>query len=149
VLLVESTDFVASRPSIYSKRIIRPEEPRFAHVDLGLTGDSAGIAVGWVEGFQEVPRSDNTFELMPQINLDLIHEVRPPRDGEIVFEDIRKLIYKLREQGINLKWVTFDAYQSVDSMQILRQQGFITGLLSMDKNPLPYDVRRRPSMMAE
>ena len=62
VLSVESTDFVASRPSIYPNRIIRPDEPRFAHVDLGLTGDSAGIAVGWVEGFQEVPRSDNTFE---------------------------------------------------------------------------------------
>jgi hypothetical protein len=142
VLTMESTDFVESRPSIYPKRIIRPDEPRFAHVDLGLTGDSAGIAVGWVEGFQQVPRSENTFELMPQINLDLILEVRPPRNGEIVFENIRKLIYTLREQGMNLKWVSFDAYQSVDSIQILRQQGFTTGLQSMDKNPLPYDVTK-------
>ena len=61
-------------PAIYPRRIIRPDEPRMAHVDLGLTGDSAGIAVGWVEGFNKVPRSDNTFELMPQINLDLILE---------------------------------------------------------------------------
>ena len=95
-----------------------------AHVDLGLTGDSAGVAVGWVEGFTKVPRSDNTFELMPQINLDLILEVRPPRGGEIEFEDIRKLFYKLREQGMNLNWISFDSYQSADSIQILRQQGF-------------------------
>ena len=98
-----------------------------AHVDLGLTGDSAGVAIGWVEGFTKVPRSDNTFELMPQINFDLILEVKPPRNGEIEFENIRKLFYKLRELGMNLKWISFDTFQSVDSMQILRQEGFITG----------------------
>ena len=110
VLSVETTDFVASRPSLYPNRIIRPDEPRMAHVDLGLTGDSAGIAVGWVEGFTKVPRSDNTFELMPQINLDLILEVKPPANGEIEFENIRRLFYKLREQGMNLKWISFDTY---------------------------------------
>ena len=62
-----------------------------AHVDLGLTGDSAGVAVGWAEGFTNVPRSDNTFELMPQINFDLILEVKPPPNGEIEFENIRRL----------------------------------------------------------
>jgi hypothetical protein len=142
VLSVESTDFVASRPLIYPGRIIRPEEPRMAHVDLGLTGDSAGVAVGWVEGFKKVPRSENTFELMPQINIDLILEVKPPRNGEIEFENIRKLFYKLRELGMNLKWISFDTFQSVDSMQILRQEGFTTGLHSMDKTSLPYDVTK-------
>jgi hypothetical protein len=81
VLSVESTDYVSCRPNFYPGRIIRPEEPRMAHVDLGLTGDSAGVAVGFVEGFVEVPRSDKTFELMPAINLDLILEVEPPRNG--------------------------------------------------------------------
>jgi len=72
VLSVGSTDFAASRPLIYPNRIIRPAEPRMAHVDLGLTGDSAGVA-------------------------------------------IRKLFYKLREQGMNLKWISFDSYQSPQS----------------------------------
>jgi hypothetical protein len=142
VLSVESTDFVVSRPSIFPKRIIKPDEPRMAHVDLGLTGDSAGIAVGWVEGFKKVPRSDNTFELMPQINFDLILEVKPPRNGEIEFENIRQLFYKLREQGMNLKWISFDTFQSVDSIQILRQKGFVTGTHSMDKTSLTYDVTK-------
>ena len=142
VLSAESTDFVTSRPSIYPGRIIRPDEPRFAHVDLGLTGDSAGIAVGWVEGFAKAPRADNTFELMPQISFDLILEVKPPRNGEIEFENIRQLFYKLREQGMNLKWISFDSYQSADSMQILRQRGFSTGPRSMDKELLPYDVTK-------
>jgi hypothetical protein len=142
VLSAESTDFVASRPLIYPRRIIRPDEPRMAHVDLGVTGDSAGIAIGWVEGFAEVQRSDKIFEPMPVINLDLILEVKPPRNGEIEFENIRKLFYKLREQGMNLKWISFDTFQSVDSMQILRQEGFITGARSMDRTSLPYDVTK-------
>jgi hypothetical protein len=142
VLSVETTDFVTSRPSIYPNRIIRPEEPRMAHVDLGFTGDSAGVAVGWVDGFARVPRSDNTHELMPQINLDLILEIRPPRGGEIEFENIRRLFYKLREQGMNLKWISFDSFQSLDSIQILRQEGFSTGRQSMDKTSLPYDVAK-------
>ena len=142
VLSVESTDFVAARPRIYPGRFVGPDEPRLAHVDLGLTGDSAGVAIGWVEGFAEVPRSDNTFELMPKINFDLILEVKPPRNGEILFEDIRKLFYKLQELGMNLKWISFDTFQSVDSMQLLRQRGFVTGTQSIDKTSLPYDVTK-------
>jgi hypothetical protein len=142
VLSVETADFVASRPNLYPNLIIRPDEPRMAHVDLGLTGDSAAVAVGWVEGFARVPRSDSTFELMPQINFDLILEVKPPPNGEIEFENIRRLFYKLREEGMNLKWISFDTYQSVDSIQILRQKGFTTGQFSMDKTPLPYEVTK-------
>src|SRR6185437_12295818 len=106
VLTVAETDFVAPRPGIYVNRIDHKEEPRLAHVDLGLTSDSAGVAIGWVEGFTEVPRSDNTFELMPVINFDAILEVKPPRGGEIEFENIRTLFYKLREAGVPLKWIS-------------------------------------------
>ena len=41
-------------------------------------------------------------------------------------------IYKLREQGMNLKWISFDSYQSVDSRQILRQRGFT--ILMVEQN---------------
>ena len=37
---------------------------------------------------------------------------------------------------MNLKWISFDTFQSVDSMQILRQEGSVTGLHSMDKTSL-------------
>jgi len=141
VLSTQETDFVA-RPSIYPNRILRPDEPRMAHVDLGLTGDSAGVAVGWVEGFAKVPRSDNTFEMMPVINLDLILEVKPPQGGEIEFENIRTLFYKLREVGMNLKWISFDTFQSADSIQLLRQKGFTTGTYSMDTTSIPYDFTK-------
>ena len=97
--------------------------------------------MGFVEGFTSVKRSD-TVEMMPVINFDFILEVAPPRNGEIQFEDIRKLFYAVREQGVNLKWISFDSYQSADSLQILRQKTFITGKVSMDKTALPYEVMK-------
>lgn len=142
VLSTEETDFVASRPLLYPTRIVRPDEPRLAHVDLGLTGDSAGVAVGWVEGFTKVPRSDSTFEMMPVINFDLILDVKPPQGGEIEFENIRRLFYKLREAGMNLKWISFDTFQSADSIQLLRQKGFTTGTYSMDTTSTAYDFTK-------
>ena len=79
---------------------------------------------------------------MPRVIFDLILEVKPPQGDEIQFEDIRKLFIKLKEQGMNLKWITYDSYQSTDSVQLLRQKGFQTGTVSVDKTSLPYDVMK-------
>ena len=43
---------------------------------------------------------------------------------------------------MNIRWVTFDTFQSTDSLQILRQAGFIVGYQSMDKTPNPYTVTK-------
>lgn len=142
VLSVPKTDFVTSRPMIYPNRIFKPNEPRLAHVDLGITGDSAGVAIGYIDRFVSVPRGDNTSEMMPRICFDLVLEVPPPKNGEIEFESIRRMFYKLREQGMNLKWITFDTFQSRDSVQLLRQKGFTTGSQSMDVDSIPYDVTK-------
>ena len=142
ILNMPATDFKSARPSVFPGRIIRPDEPRFAHVDLGLTGDSAGVAVGWVPEFVKVPRTGNTLELMPRVIFDLILEVKPPRNDEIKFEDIRKLFITLRELGMDLSWITYDSYQSADSLQLLRRVGFMTGKKSIDTDSVPYDVMR-------
>jgi len=43
---------------------------------------------------------------------------------------------------MNLRWVSFDAFQSVDSIQLLRQQGYAVGVQSMDKETTPYDFTK-------
>jgi hypothetical protein len=139
ILSREDCDFVQTKVLIYPERFVNPKEPRFAHVDLGLSNDSAGIAVGHVTKFIEMQRG-GWSETLPVIRYDLTLEVKPPRHGEIEFAKIRTLFYKLRELGLNLRWISFDTYQSVDSMQILTQQGFITGTCSMDTDPVCYDL---------
>jgi hypothetical protein len=44
---------------------------------------------------------------------------------------------------INVRWVTYDQYQSADSIQILRQNGFATGLRSMDRTTVPYEILKQ------
>ena len=77
------------------------------------------------------------------IVLDLVLEVRPPPVGEINFGKIRALFYKLRDSGMNLKWISYDSYQSTDSIQILRQNGFSTGEQSVDRTTIPYDILKQ------
>jgi hypothetical protein len=135
-------DFHSTRLQLYPKRLLRPKEPRFGHTDLGLTADSAGVAVGHVAGFMDIVRG-HEIETLPIICFDLVLEVRPPRGGEIDFESIRKLYYALRELGMPLKWLTYDSWQSTDSRQLLAKQGFVTGLQSMDSSTVPYDVAKQ------
>jgi len=136
-------DFVTSKIQILPNRFVNREEPRFAHIDLALSKDSAGISVGHIPGFVDIDRGDYK-ETLPLIQFDMILEVMPPKGGEILYEKIRRLLYTLRDQmGMNLKWISFDQYQSKDSMQILYQQGFITGYQSMDTTTFAYDVAKQ------
>lgn len=133
-----SVDFVTTKLEIYPQRFRNPELPRFVHVDLAISGDSAGFCVGTVVGFKTMERGDSK-ELMPDIWIDGALEVVPPRNGEIQFWKIREIIYALKKLGMNMRWVTFDTFQSKDSMQILRQQGYTVGTQSIDVTTHPYD----------
>lgn len=139
ILSTVEVDFVATTLRILPKRFRDLEHPRWVHVDLGLTNDSAGVTCGYVPGFRKVSR-DRTVETLPKVNIDFTLRVTPPRNDEINFEKIRLLLYKLRDLGMEIRWVSFDSFQSRDSIQILRQKGFMTGLLSVDKDTTAYDT---------
>lgn len=139
----QRVDFVEQRPEIYPKMIKNPQCPRFGHLDLALRGDSAGVVVGHIPKFVSVQRGGGITERLPIIEIDLALEVYAPKGGEIEFANIRRLLYRLRELGMPIKWVTLDSYQSVDTMQILRSEGFVTGYQSMDTTLAPYQILKR------
>jgi hypothetical protein len=124
----------------YPARFERPDLPRFVHVDLGLSRDAAGIACGFVREFV----TTSTGERAPVIILDFVLRVLPPPNAEIEFAGVRRLLSRLRDEGLPIRWVTFDLFQSADSRQILAQHGFTTGYQSIDRvqsgNAGPYDV---------
>ncbi len=139
ILNTNTVDFDKFKLKATPKRIFKPHLPRFVHVDLAVTGDSAGVVMGCVTEFKDIDRGSDT-ETLPAVHIDFSLEVVPPRGGEIIFSRIRDLIYRLREIGVNIKWVTFDSFNSRDSIQILRQKGFTSDLQSMDKTNVPYEV---------
>jgi hypothetical protein len=139
----EDADFIHSKIKLFPKRIENPAEPRFVHIDLSYRKDSAGISIGHVSGFKHVQRSEHT-ETLPIIRYDLILEVKVPPGGEIELENIRKLLYTLRDTlKMPIKWVSFDGFQSRDSMQILFQRGFTVHYASVDKTTDAYDILKQ------
>ena len=147
VLSKQEHDFNDSVPlQIYPKRFKNPDQPRWVHIDLSITGDSAGVACGYVEKFVNrnmvgtAEETVSSIELVPKVALDFILRVMPPKGGEIKFFKIRDLIYALKKSGLNIKWISFDSFQSVDSVQILRQNGYSTGYVSMDTSMTPYTM---------
>ena len=136
-------DFVLTRLTILKSAIFNGELPRFVHIDLALTGDSAGMAIGTVTGFKDVSVDKLHPAFMPEIWIDGVLEIRAPRNSEIMFSKIREVLLALQKMGMRLHWVTFDQFQSSDSQQILRQWGMLTGHQSMDDVPCrPYDFTK-------
>jgi len=138
----ESVDFEHQLLTIDPTRFYKPHLPRFAHVDLAISGDSAGVVIGTVIGFKKVQQGEYHEETLPEIWIDAVLEVVPPKNGEIKFFKIRELLYALKDLGLNMKWATFDSFQSKDSQQILAQRGFVTGIQSMDTTPVPYMISK-------
>jgi hypothetical protein len=133
-------DFVETNLEICPEYFRHKNEPRFVHLDLAFSSDSAGIACGHVDRFVNMEGGEHEVEVLPQIIFDFVLEVRPPTNGEISFKRIRTLLYNLRSHGLPIHWVSMDSYQSKDTEQLLRQHGFKTGQQSMDKGNKPYDV---------
>ena len=123
------------------------QKPHFAHVDLGLRYDATGFAMGYIESvepYKIVGKDGFEFvEYRPKIVIDLMVRIKPPEDGEIPISEVRKLIYFLRDEcGVRFKLISFDSFQSVDSVQALAQKGFNVDYLSVDRTVEPYYALR-------
>lgn len=137
--LRERVDFAETQLSITASDLYKPSLPRFFHCDLALTGDSAGFCIGTVIGFKSVTAVAGAVEMLPVIHIDALLEISPPKGSEIRLHKVRDIIHTLRKLGLNVKWGTFDQYQSRDSMQLLKQAGLAIGYQSVDTNTTPYD----------
>lgn len=131
------------------------------------TGDAAGLVLGHQIGEKRVevakPQEGSewaaVFEFRPVIMLDLLLRWTAGERGEILFSEIREFLYKLQEWGFDisgqaLKWdnmgkvtdfrggVSYDGFQSVDSIQILWEHGICARVFSVDRDTGPYEDLR-------
>lgn len=124
-----------------------PEAVRSAHVDLALTGDAAGVAVGCSPGPVRVVRMNEEGkqyeDVAPLIWYDLLLAVTPPPGGEIDVADIRRLLYRLIELGFAIRKVTYDQFQSAESIQQWKARGIAAEVLSVDGDIRAYEALKQ------
>lgn len=131
---------------------VNPGCRRFIHLDLAISGDALGFAMGHVSGFRVVSRPDanqpghvHEFKV-PMIYIDMALRVVPKQGSKIRLSAIRDFIFALRGYGFNIGRVTADTYQSVDIIQQLIRGGIKSEFLSVDqareKTGHPYALLR-------
>lgn len=98
----------------------------YIHVDLSHRRDATGFAMAHSEGTNVI--------------VDLMLRIKAPVGGEIFFSQIREMIFELDRRGFRIDGITFDGWQSIDSIQQLQQKGFECSVLSVDKDTAAYDT---------
>jgi hypothetical protein len=133
------------RPGVMEPKRWLHQGPYYAHIDLALSGDACGFAVGHVIGSKQVSRGfgqDKHQETKPIIRMDLLLQIVAPKYGEIQFSTVRTLLYRLRELGMQFGMVSYDSWNSADSIQTLKAEGFTADVLSVDRDPEAYEETR-------
>ncbi len=119
----------------------------FAHVDLAVTQDAAALSIVRLEGIEkrtvEIPTySEHLDEIIteshdvyePILTGVLTLRFKAPVGGEIPIVEIRQLLMSMISWGFLFTKVSYDQFQSVESLQALRQLGVDAGTLSVDRN---------------
>jgi len=142
---LEEVDLSISIPQVIENNIRSDvKQMRVCHVDLAVTRDSAGLAIGHVAGTKTMQKTnfetgEIITETLPVIAFDAVLRIVPPQAGEIDFSLIRQIIFDLKERhGLPIKVVTTDGFNSVDFRQILAKKGYATDYLSVDRTTQPY-----------
>ena len=113
-----------------------PQIPRVASVDLAITGDVASISVSHVERSKDKKDSEgNPAKIyVTDFSIPVV-----PKNSIINMDAFKFFLIDLRQLGnMNIKYVSFDGFQSRSIMQSLQRHGFDVSLLSVDKETTPY-----------
>jgi len=116
------------------------------HADLAVTGDRAGVSMSHVERWVEVStlKEDEEGTILPDTEMRPVvrndftfgfsADIGATPAREIQIRWVRELVFKLIADGFNIASVTYDGYQSTDSMQILESHGIETDRVSTDRD---------------
>jgi hypothetical protein len=124
-----------------------PTAKYFVHIDLakGTGKDRAGFVMVHKEGLDTLTQADlrkylegDVLDKNFKVKADIILQLRASTSGEIILEEIRKFVIKLKNMGYRVA-VTLDGYQSLDTLQLLKNAGIEAELLSVDRDRKGYD----------
>lgn len=116
-----------------------PHMPRFVHVDLSSTGDFCGIAMVHHGGMTVKERAGDVQEILPITIADMVCSIEPDHANPIDIADVRAWIKTLKTQyRYPINTVTYDTYQSQESIQAWRKMGVKSGNVTVDRDTKAY-----------
>ena len=120
-----------------------PKARRHVHIDIAISGDSLGLAMGHIPRWTEVMRRapDGTLypDTAPEFEIDFMLRVSPPKGEHIYLPDIRALVYDLIDHGFLVSSFSCDQFQSAEMLQQMKAKGVSSGIISCDRTTAPYD----------
>ena len=121
-----------------------PEAPRYIHIDLAKNQDMAGICmVHPSRHYNTKIEFEGLYDISKEVEVDFaIALTCGPKKESIDFANIRRLVFALRQWNFWIRSVTFDSWQSEDSIQRLYEAGVVASVLSVDKDIKPYLITR-------
>lgn len=133
-------DFYPMRGAIYTM-----------HGDMAISADRAGVALAHVRNWQEGDwpgvNEQRVMESRPIVKLDFVGSFEADLKAEQGAREVqirwyRKLIFELQTRGFYFGRVTFDNFQSTDTIQILESRGIESERVSMDRDMVGWNSLR-------
>lgn len=110
-----------------------PSKEYFVHVDLARVQDNCGFALAHVEKFQKTV-FDEHGESSPYVVVDMVRYWKPDRDRPVDFSDVRDFVISVKKAGFNIKLVTFDRWNSDQTIKHLNDAGIKAEKLSVGRD---------------
>jgi hypothetical protein len=108
----------------------KPDKQYYVHVDLSKVHDRCAVALAHVEKW--VAMSGDKFgDLYPMVRVDAVRGWKPSKEQPMDYKAVTDYILSLQRRGFNIKLVTFDRWNSHDTMNFLESKGMETDLLSV------------------
>ncbi len=117
--------------------------PRYFHVDLSKNRDRCGIAVVKPFGLINVVQGNGTIKTVPSFAVECAITLTPSGNAEVEPAVIRDWIIQLSsEHGFVIGGVSYDGYQSQESLQVLRRARVFATEISVDRKMEQYEYLR-------
>ena len=123
--------------------------PGYIHVDIGLKHDKLGISyvvpLDTTMGLSYVNDDSTNFTSTEEqaITMSIFSiAIKAEIGSEISLKKVRDFFTYLRDVGFNIELITYDGFQSADSIQLLKLEGFDAMLYSLDRSNDGYDALR-------
>jgi len=105
----------------------------YMHVDLAQKHDYCAVALAHVDRWVDIEVGSNYKETLPFVVVDAIRWWTPEPGRDVDFKDVVSYIKAVRRKKFDIDLVTFDRWNSNDTMKDLEQNGINTDTLSVDK----------------